>query len=366
MSNTIKILFLVLGLIFCLASGASAQEATEISADVEEAVEADENIQAEDLGISEPRILPDSPFYFLKNWGREIRSFFAFNPITRVELREKFANEKLVELKKMVEEKKSAEMIKKAAEGYQKEVEKTKEAADKIKQKAEENERVGEFLDKFTKQQILHQRILQKLENQVPSEAFEKIKEARERHLESFGEVMNKLEDRTEKVKEVLEKNMEEIKGSIYKNFKNLEILLELEEKVPERAKEAIQSTQENALKRLRGDLEKMSSEDQEKFNEYIREISGEKERHLEILENLRQEVKKIPGIPEAFKLEEILEEGRVKIMEKIEEKTREINCPEIERPAPDFCKEGRIIVKKDEKGCIVSFECLIPGKKEK
>jgi len=55
-----------------------------------------------------------------------------------------------------------------------------------------------------------------------------------------------------------------------------------------------------------------------------------------------------------------------VKIMEKIEEKTREINCPEIERPAPDFCKEGRIIVKKDEKGCIVSFECLIPGKKEK
>ncbi|GAI57098.1 unnamed protein product, partial [marine sediment metagenome] len=242
--------------------------------------------------IKEQKLLPDSPFYFLKNWGRGIRSFFTFNKVKKVELRARFANEKLMEVKKMIKEKKSAQDIEKGLENYKKEVEEVKAVADQIKEKATENEEVNKFLDKFTKHQILHHKLLQKLETQVPSEIFEKIEEVRERHLEKFSEVMTKLEDRPEKIGEILEENMEEIKGSKYKNFKNLEILLELEEKVPEQAKEPIQKAQENALKRLKGDLEKMSPEDQEKFGDYIEGISGNKVKQLEILENLRFEIK--------------------------------------------------------------------------
>jgi len=309
----IIILALILGAITILA-----QEMPEIT----EAVNLDEDIQPEDLGIGEPNILPDSPFYFLKNWGRGIRSFFAFNLITKVELKEKFANEKLMELKKMVEEKKDVEDIKKASENYQKEVEKIKEVAEKIKEKARENPEVEKFLEKYIKHQLLHQRLLQRLENQVPPEAFEKIKEARERHLERFAEVMTKLEDRKEQIKEKLEKQMEEIGGSKYKNFKNLEVLLELEEKVPEEAKEAIQKAQENALKRLQGDLEKMSPEDQERFKEYIDKISGEKERQLEIIEKIKSES------PE---LKENLEKVKERIKEKIKEKKGEpVACAQV------------------------------------
>lgn len=333
--------------------------APEISSEVIADIELDENVEAEDLEIGEPTILPNHPLYFLKNWGRNIREFFTFNRLAKLELREKFANEILIELKKMVEESADSKAIQKAIEHYQKEIEKIKEKTEKIEEKAKDNPRIESFLDKFVKHQLLHQRLLQKLENQVPPEVFEKIKEARERHLERFAEVMTKLEDRKEKIRERIENKLEEIKGSKYKNFKNLEVLLELEEKVPEQAKESIRKAQENTLRRLKGDLEKMSSEDQEKFKEYLEKIGGIKEKQLEILENLRSELKEKPEIKDQ------IIQIRERIVEKIQQKAEKINCPEVNKPAPDFCREGRIIIKKDEKGCIISFECLIPAELE-
>jgi len=356
MRKPIKILISVFSLVFIFSGAILAQEITETA---EQAIDLDENIEPEDLGIGEPRILPDNPFYFLKNWGRGIREFFAFNPIVKIQLKEKFANEKLIELKRMIEGKKSAEVIKRAAERYQEEVEKTKQVSERIREKAQENPELEKFLDKFVKHQILHQRLLQKLENQVPPEAFEKIKEARERHLERFGEVMTKLEDRKEKLQERLENEMGKIEGSKYKNFKNLEILLELKEKVPQGAKDAIQEAQENALKRLKGDLEQMSPQDQERFKEYLEKIGGVKETQLEILENLRLELKEKPEIIEGILM------IRERLLEKVRERTQEMNCPEIEKPVLGFCGEGRILTKKDERGCIISFECVVPAEVE-
>ena len=183
--------------------------AQETPPEITEAVNLEEDVKAEDLEIGEPSILPDSPFYFLKNLGRNVREFFAFNPITKAQLKERFANEKLIELKKMVEAGKTPEAIKQATENYQQEIEAIKQTVEKIKEKAKENPQIEKFLDKFTKHQVLHQKLLQKLENQVPPEAFEKIQEAREKHLERFGEVMTKLEDRAEKIIEKLKEKPE-------------------------------------------------------------------------------------------------------------------------------------------------------------
>jgi len=356
MSRLSKII--VLGFIFSLmvVSVGVAQEALTNDNEVEEAINLDEDIQAEDLEIGEPAILPDNPFYFLKNFGRDIQDLFTFNPIAKANLRARFANEKLIELKKMIKEGKDAEDIEEAAEGYQREMGRIKEKAERIGETAQENPEVEKFLDKFVKYQLLHQRLLQKLENQVPPEAFEKIKQARERHLERFGEVMTKLEDRKEAIQEKLEEKMEEIEGSRYKNFKNLEVLLELEEKVPDQAKEAIRKAQENTLKRLHGDLENMSSENQERFKEYLEKISGQEETHLEILESLRIETPKI---------EEHLLQIRGEIMERIRERDEASNCPQLVPPAPGFCEEGRIVPQRDENGCIISFECVIPAEVE-
>lgn len=272
----------------------------------------DENVTVQDLGIAEPNLLPDSPLYLFKNWGREIQSALTLNPIKKAELREKFANEKLIELKLLVEKKKDSPIIEKATENYRKEIEKTKKAAENIKETTEENPQVGTFLNKFIQQQILHQRILEKLETQVSTTTLAKIQEAREKHLEKFGEVMTKLENRQEKIKERLEEKFAEIKGSEFKDFKNQELLRALEEKVPENVKEAIREIRENSLIQLKTKIEEMPSEKIEKFKDYIEKSSGEKEKQMEILENLRDRIKDKPLIQQK------LNETRQKIMETI------------------------------------------------
>jgi len=320
MSNSAKlfsflfIFFLGLGIFLAV----SAQEASP----VEEAVNLDEDIQPEDLGVSEPKLLPDSPFYFLKNWARGIQNVLTFNPIRKAELRMKFANEKLMEVKKIVQKTQDPEKIKKATENYQQEVEKIKNQVEKIKEKAAENPQVESFLDKFIHQQTLHEKLLEKLETQVPSQAFEKIKEAREAHLERFQSVMLKLEDRPEKITEKLDKILEEQKGSQFKEFKNLEVLKNLEEKVPEEAKEAIRKAEEKITENLQENLEKMSPENQEKFKEYMEKISGDKERQLEIMEKIKSE---------SSELKENLEKVKERIKEKIKEKKGEpVACAQV------------------------------------
>lgn len=353
--------------IICLVLGVApvvlAQETT-----LEEDLELDEEVEPEDLEIKEPKILPGSRLYFLKEWGRGILSFFSFGRIKKSELEQKFANERLMELKALVEEGEQSEIIKKATEKYEKSIEKIQAHTEKIKEKAGENEEVSKFLDKFTKHQLLHQKVLEKLEEQVSKEVFQTIKKARERHLERFGEVMTKLEDRGEKIKERLEEQMEEQEGSKFKNFKNLEVLIELEEKVAEQAKEAIRQAQENALKRLQDDLEKMATPDQERFKEYLERISGDKEKQLEILENLRLELRERVAA-EKVQLRERIDEAREAVLEKVRERIQETvqerTCPEVDKPAPGFCSEGRIVVRKDENSCLIEFKCLIPAEFE-
>jgi len=292
---------------------ATSNEATTSEANIPpmEEVAYDENVEPEDLEVGDPKVLPDNPFYFIKDGIRGIRMFFAFNPTAKAELREKFANERLIELKKLIRNNKNPKLIRKALEKYQGEIDSIKELADRIKEKAKDNKRVDSFLDKFTKHQILHHKILQKLESQVPPEVFERIKQAREKHLERFKDVMLKLEDK-DKIPERLEKQLERLKGSKFKEFKNLEILDALKDKLPEEIKEKIEAKKEILLERLREKLETLSPEDQKKFKQYIENLSGDRLRHLNIISGLE-------GKELSPKLKKIIETVREKKIEGIE-----------------------------------------------
>jgi len=334
----------------------SAQENNETETEKIEEVITDETVTPEDLGIKDPKVLPDSPFYFLKNWGRRIRLLFVQDPVKKAELEEKFANEKLIELKKLLKKGVKKEKIRKAIEEYKKQIEKTKQRTEKIKEKAEKNERVGKFLDKFIKHQLLHQRILQKLETQVDPEVLEKIKEARERHLERFSEVMQKLENK-EKLKERLRKNLQEQKGSEFKDIKHLEILKELKERMSEDFKPAVAELEMELLTKIKKLAEELPPEKQERLSRYITTVSGDKEKLLRVLEDLKTIIKN-------QKIRENLNSSREKLIERLR-KRKELelkNCPLVEKPKRDFCKEGKIKVIRDENGCIREFKC-VPAK---
>jgi hypothetical protein len=310
--KTLKILIASLVLIFALGSIALAQEMTEVAQD--------EEVSAKDLGISEPKVLPDNPFYFLKNWGRGIRLFFAFNRTKKAELRLTFANEKIVEAKKLAEEKKDPKLIEKGMEDFQKEMEAIGKMDPKI---------LKEFSEKLIHQQLLHQKILQKLETQVPPEVFAKIKENREKHLERFATVMSKVE---ENFPEKLANELEKQKGSKFKEFKNLEVLKEIEEKLPAEQKEKIQEKREKILESLNENLENMSDEDKEKFKDYLGKINGDKLVHLKVLADLE-------GEEISDKTKEILEEAEEEKAQGVQEVTPEIAQNQINKAEAEIAK---------------------------
>jgi len=328
----IFIAIFVIGGLF-LSNKVIAQEDADVITDEEiEEVIMDEDITAEDLGISEPKILPDNPFYFAKNFWRKVKSTFTFNKVKKTELQLRYANERLIEAKKLAEKTGKEEVFQKTLEKYQGEMEKLKNQVEKFKERAADNPKIDKFLDKYTDRTIKHQRLMDRLEKNLSDkpQILERIRNVKEKNLEHLVTIIEKLEDK-DKISERLEKNLNEIDGSKYKNFKNLEVLLELENKVPEQAKKAIQQAQENALNRLHENLDNMSSEDQEKFGEYLEGVSGDQTTHLEIMERLEER-----------KLSPILEKGIENNREQIKTKAKNLeeNMLEIQEQKREMIKE--------------------------
>ena len=307
-----------------------------------------QEVSAQDLGISNPWILPGDPLYFLKDWARGIRSFFTFDPVKKFELRSKFADEKLIEMKKVIEEKRNPEAIENASKNYEKEIERMNNQANRLKKEAKKNPELNRFLDKWTQHQILHQKLLERLETQVSPQAFGKIKKAREKHLERFKDVMMKLE-KEEELPKRLERAVENLKGTPFKEVKALEILKELEKRVPNEGKKGIQNAQEKILNNLQKKLEKMPEKKRETIKDYIEKLPGDPDLHMKILQD-------VTAVPQLKKLR-----GKVikEISKKIEKKAEEKGCPKWTPPAPDFCKEGRIVIKRDSKGCPLPPKCI-------
>lgn len=81
-------------------------------------------------------------------------------------------------------------------------------------------------MEKFANHQILHERILKRLQEQVSEGAFKVIQQARERHMERFGEVMQKLEVNQERITERLQNALQNRQG-------NSEVLEDIIENMP-------------------------------------------------------------------------------------------------------------------------------------
>jgi len=315
-----KIFLFSIILILCLSwqTIVFAQEeniTTSTESEIIQEIEEDQTVLAEDLNTKEPNFLPSSPFYFLKEWWRDGKLAFTFNLVKKAELRQKIADEKLLELRKMVENGVGAGILEQSKHRYEIQQEKLQAAIEKLKERVIKNpEQLEKFKDKFTSHQILHDKILEKLVEQVPEQAIEKIKEMRETHLQRFGEVMLKIED-ADKIPERLEKAFQNIKGSELKDFKGLEFLKQVKERLQEESqKEIFQQAEERITERFREKIEQLAPEAQEKIKTYIEALPGDKEKQLEILEELKGQ------LGEQNEVRQRLEEGSVRLRQKIEE----------------------------------------------
>jgi len=298
--------------------GTTAEElVTAIDGEVTEVTE-DETVTAEDLGVSEPTILPDSKFYFLKNWGRAIQTGLTINKAKKAELQVKHASQKLLEAKKLSEKTGNEEIFVTAMGNYETAMETVKQRAEEI-QANTNDPRVSQFLDNFMDAQIKHQKLIDGLVSGeiLPEEAKAAVEKARANSLQKFSDVIAKVED-PEKLQARLEKMITQQGGSKFKNFKNAEVLERISENLPENAKEAVLKARENAVKRLQGDLTKMSPEGQTKFKDYIGQVGGNALVQAEIIDALES-----GDLPEG--LRERITSARTRIVNKIEDKIENI-----------------------------------------
>ena len=316
--------FLILSVVgFLSAAGiafaqeeALPQEQESIIQKAEQAIALDEDISAEDLGVSEPRILPDSPFYFVKTWWRGAQSFLTFDPIKKVELKLKFANEKLIEAKKVIlKENVSSEKIAMVLDNYQKGVETVRNEVEK--RNLEQNPKVEKFLNILTDRNIKQQKLLDRIEKQVSLDLSQKVRDIQEKSLDVFADISLKVSS-PEKLGERMEEIVKTQQGSPLKHIKNLEVLMKVEEKVPEQAKEAIRTAQANTLKRLSDDLDAIPDEEKPILEQYLKNVGGNAVRHLEIISGV--ESNEISS-----ELKRVIIESKERVIERIENKLKEL-----------------------------------------
>lgn len=182
---------------------------------------AQEGTPSAETEIYTPKLLPDSPFYFLKGWKEKIELFLAQTPEAQAEKQAEFATRRVAEAKQMVKKNK-LEFVEKLMEKHRKHLEKAEGKIEEAKEKGRDVERALVIVTEATSQ---HLSVLTEVYEKVPEQAKGAIEHAmevssrgQERALEAISaekreELRQHLEEKIErkktKIKEILEKRLE-------------------------------------------------------------------------------------------------------------------------------------------------------------
>ncbi|MEX2054478.1 MAG: DUF5667 domain-containing protein [Candidatus Colwellbacteria bacterium] len=202
-----RIIIFALFMSVLMVTPAFAQEATTTDEVIEEAPEEaeveeveEEEVEIEDeesidLGVEEVGTLPDSPFYFFKEWGRNIRGAFIFNQVKKADFELEITNEKAAELQRLVELKpNSADAIERATTNYERASERLKARFERLSENSE-NPNVDELLDKLADRTARHEALFENL-SERHQEVRERFNVAREKIEGVSGAVFERIESR--------------------------------------------------------------------------------------------------------------------------------------------------------------------------
>lgn len=209
-------------------------------------------LSKDDVGL-----LPDNPFYFLKNWRREIIKFFTFDPVKKAELELRYSDEKLVETAKVVDENCGENATTKIIQCNEKALQKAfnnyfesqQRLAKRLESLDEKNPNTEKLLTKLGERVILHQALFDELISNVP--ATEQRKGTPTKTIRSVDYDL-KEHSRVVYKPENIEQTINKLPyPEGIRELKALEILTRLEENLPEEAKKGIETAKENIEKRL-------------------------------------------------------------------------------------------------------------------
>ncbi len=192
-------------------------------------------INKKDVGI-----LPTSPFYFLKEWGRGIRKFFTFDQVKKAELELKYADEKLIETAKVVNEKCTQEScdkeaLDKALNNY---LESQKRLIQRIQTLDKKNPNTEKLLEKAFQRVIQHTALFDELK-QKNIEPLNELSETAYKVVTPSGkEIIREISKHRREIKiPLIEANLP-YPSQETNRLKTLEVITRISEELPEEEKE--------------------------------------------------------------------------------------------------------------------------------
>ena len=244
--------------------------------------------------IKEIGLLPDSPFYFLKDWGRNIRLFFTSGDSSKVYQRLKNGNEKTLE-GLLILEKANKQSFSTNKERDSKKHQRLIDLSTKnLDQVGSDFDTISQTLDKLKQTQpiqaylleqeafaytgywLKHQVLLQKQEDQLSEPDFLTIEQARTKHLQSLAHII--VSSNTDPL--VFSTELSELiapqVGSNYSKLATVALLRDLENNAKDSDRKALRQAQTLLQKELEIKLSKLSKPERLNLVErYISFIHG-------------------------------------------------------------------------------------------
>jgi len=286
------------------------------------------------LGLPDAGITPDSPFYFLDRWGEGIGMAFSFSAKAKTNKALNYSEEKLAEVKAMVEQKK-AKQTEKANNRYQHFLEVAEKKSEKVKDKKRNLEEVKERVARATSK---HLTVLEEVSSKVPQESKEAIEKAKEKskqgHINALKDLSNKNPEAAIKVgSDALEERLENANNAAKQGQ-------------PQKVEAAVQNfndLQEN-FKELQGEeINLVSLASKEKINQMkvLNEMSSSTRKMPEEVRNKVDELGK--------EVEESFQKGLKRVVQKNPQDAAEINAEAAEKQLNGIRERAQRLEEKSE-----------------
>lgn len=241
--------------------------------------------------INSVGLLPTSPFYFLKEWRRNLERFLALDPVKRAELEIKFVEEKAAEIEKVKElrpDNTQALMI--ALRNYERGQERLKSNLKNLPE-ASQNPQVERLLNRITERILNH------------SELFDKMMQN--------AEVQNEVRQLTEEVKQKIDESVTAAAEGDKARFivkleesllqpgpeklhylRSLEIINRLKAKAPQELLPQLLTLEEKVLTALEEEIRAIiEQEGREALTQALQSLPGDPLRRVVLLEEIKTKI---------------------------------------------------------------------------
>ncbi|MDO8442793.1 MAG: DUF333 domain-containing protein [bacterium] len=251
------VLFSLVG--FMIAGVVFGQTATDTVALDVQAVQQAESVTTSDLGVSNPGLLPTNPFYFFKEFGRNVQRVFTFNPVAKAQLEVKIANEKVAEAKKIQEiAPNDNNAIAKGVVNYQAAQERVRSSLESLQTTASTTPGFEILMNSVATDVVSHQKVLDEIGSKA-SDSVDVKNAVDSAKLKIDESAATAIQDNPTDFVNKLQNALIDSKGSELKHVRSLEIITNIEARAPEAAKPALLKVQENLTKKLNENIQQVT-----------------------------------------------------------------------------------------------------------